>query len=268
MASRTKQKEEARARRLAEERARAAQNQRQRRMRLLGGIGLIAIVIVAVAIAISSSGGSSGSSASLGTPAAKQSAAAVTSELSGIPQSGNRLGSPSAKVTITEWGDLECPICRDFAAAAGNQLIANDVKSGKVQLVYRSLETATGGAPDGATIFPVQQAAAIAAGQQGKAWDYILTFYKLQGSEGTSYVNTAFLNGIAKLIPGLNFAQWSSARTSPNLTSQITADAAAASSKGFNSTPTLVVQGPKGQGQPIVGNVGYSAIESAIKSVS
>jgi protein-disulfide isomerase len=268
MASRTKQKEEARARRLAEERARAEQAQRQRRMRLVGGVVLIAIVIVGVAIAISSGGGSSSSSASLGTPAAKQSAAAVTSELSGIPQSGNRLGSASAKVTVTEWGDLECPICRDFADAGGKQLIAKDVKSGKVQLVYRSLETATGSAPDAATIFPVQQAAALAAGQQGHAWDYILTFYKLQGQESSGYVNTAFLNGIAKLVPGLNFAQWSSARNSPNVTSQVSADAAAAASKGFNSTPTLVVQGPKGQAQPLVGNVDYSAIESAIKSVS
>lgn len=238
-------------------------------MRILGGIVVIAIVIVGVAIAVSSGGGNnSSSSASLGTPAAKQAAASVQSALNGIPQSGNRLGSPSAKVTVTEYGDLQCPICKDFSAGAESQLISSDVRPGKVQLIYRSLETATSSAPDGATIFPVQQAAALAAGQQGLGWNYILDFYKLQGQEGTGYVNTAFLNGIAKLIPGLNFAQWSSARTSAGLTSQITADATSASTRGFNSTPTIVVQGPKGQAQPIVGNVGYSAIESAIKSVS
>jgi protein-disulfide isomerase len=266
MASRTKQKEEARARRLAEERARAERDSRQRRMRILGGIVVIAIAIVAVAVAISS--GNSSSSPGLQTAAAKTDAASVSSSLSGIPQSGNRIGSPSAQVTVTEYGDLECPICRDFASGAESTLINSDVRAGKVQLVYRSLETATQGAPNGQSIFPVQQAAALAAGQQGKGWDYILTFYKLQGPEQTDYVTPAFLDGLAKLVPGLNYAQWTSARTSSTLTNQVVADEQAAQARGFNSTPTVVVQGPKGQAQPLVGNYPYSAIESAIKSVS
>src|SRR5436305_7189511 len=59
MASRTKQKEEARERRLAEERARAAQAQRRRRFQMLGGAVIVAAAVVAVAIAISSGGSSS-----------------------------------------------------------------------------------------------------------------------------------------------------------------------------------------------------------------
>ena len=39
-------------------------------------------------------------------------------------------------------------------------------------------------------------------------------------------------------------------------------------SRGYNSTPTIVVQGPKGQAQPIVGAVSYKSLESTIKSVS
>ena len=53
MASRTKQKEQLRARRLAEERARAEQARRQRRLRMLGGVVVLAAAVVAVAIAIS-----------------------------------------------------------------------------------------------------------------------------------------------------------------------------------------------------------------------
>jgi protein-disulfide isomerase len=267
MASRTKQKEEARARRLAEERARAERESRQRRIRVLGGIVIIAVAIVVVAIAVSSGGGSS-SSVSLGTPAAKTTAASVNSSLSGIAQSGNRLGSPSAKVTVTEYGDLECPICKDFASGGESTLIAKDVRAGKVQLIYRSLETATEGAPNAATVFPEQQTAALAAGQQNKEWHYIELFYHLQGAEDSGYVTTAYLNGLAKLVPGLDFTTWSSNRSSPSLSAQVTADQQSAAAKGFNSTPTLVVQGPKGQAQPIEGAVGYDTLESAIKSVS
>src|SRR5947209_14536609 len=233
-------------------------------MQMLGGVLLAAIAVVAVAIAVSSSGGSS----TKASPAAFKSAAStVDSQLSGIPQSGVTLGSPNAKVTVTEFGDLQCPICRDFALGAENQLIANEIKSGKAKLVYKSLETAPGSSPN-PNIFGTQQAAAYAAGNQGKAWNYILVFYHSQGQEGTAYVNQSFLNGIAAAISGLNFSKWSSQSNSSALTSQVTSEEQQAASHGFNSTPTIVVQGPKGAAQPIVGNTDYGTLQSAIKSVS
>lgn len=268
MASRTKQKEAARARRVAEERAAAERAQRARRTRMLGGVILLAVVIVGVAIAISVSSSSGGSAAPKpNSTAGKKSASTVDSLLAGIPQSGVTLGSPKAKVTVTEFGDLECPICKDFALGSETQLISKDVRSGKVKLVYRSLETATGGAPD-PTIFPVQQAAAYAAGAQGKAWNYILLFYHQQGQEATGYVNQSFLNGLASQIPGLNYAKWASDTKNPAYTSQVTADQQAAAGQSLNSTPALVIRGPKGQAQPIQSLVDYPTLESAIKSVS
>ena len=229
------------------------------------GIVLTAIIVVGVAIAIFSSGGSS-SGPNPTSPAGKQQASAVSSLLSGIPQSGMTLGSSSAKVTVTEYGDLQCPVCRDFALGAQQQLISKDVRAGRVKMDYRSLCTATCNGPDQA-VFPTQQAAAIAAGQQNHAWDYIELFYHQQGTEGTSYVTDSFLNAIAREIPGLNFAQWSSARSQNSLAAQVTADQQAAQSAGFNSTPTIVVKGPKGQAPAIVGAASYSSIESAINKV-
>ncbi len=264
MASRTKQKEEARARRLAEEQARSERERRQRRMQMLGGMVIAAVVVVAVAIAISASGGSS--TPKPNSPAARASASTVSGLIAGIPQSGTTLGTSSAKVTVTEFGDLECPICRDFALGAENDLISSDVRSGKVKLVYRSLETATGNGPDPG-VFPTQQAAAYAAGLQQHAWDYILLFYHEQGTEDSSYVTSGYLEGLARQVSGLNVAKWSNDRTSPTLLAQVTADQQAAAVKGFNSTPTIVVQGPKGQAQPIIGDTDYGTLESAIKSV-
>ncbi len=229
------------------------------------GIVLTAIIVVGVAVAILSTGGSS-SGPNPTSAAGKQQAGVVSKRLGGIPQSGMTLGSPSAKVTVTEYGDLQCPICRDFALSAQQQLISNDVRSGKVKLDYKSLCTATCNGPDQA-VFPSQQAAAIAAGQQNHAWDYIELFYHQQGTEGTSYVTDSFLNAIAREIPGLNFAQWSSARTQNSLAAQVTADQQAAQSAGYNSTPTIVVKGPKGQAPAIVGDTSYSNLESAINKV-
>jgi protein-disulfide isomerase len=265
MASRAAQKQQARERRLAEEQARSERARRERRLRMLGGVVLLVVAVVAVAIAISSGGSSapktSGSSGS-------KAASTVDGLLAGIPQSGSTLGSPNAKVTVTEFGDLKCPVCKDFALGPESQIISNDVKSGKVKLVYRSLCTATCAGPQ-PSVFATQQAAAIAAGLQGKEWYYIELFYHLQGDETTSYVNSGFLDGLAKLVPGLDYNKWALDFGQSSLKAQVTADQNFATSKGYNSTPTLVVQGPKGTAQPIVGGgYPYSAYETAIRSVS
>ena len=236
-------------------------------MQMLGGVLVAAIVLVVVAIVVSSSGGGSSAPAATSS-AAKQQASAVNSLLSGIPQSGVTLGSPTAKVTVTEFGDLECPVCKEFATTSENQLISNDVRSGKVKLVYRSLETATGNGPNASWWVP-QQSAAYAAGAQNKAWYYIELFYHEQGDEATSYVNQSYLQGLAQQVPGLNYAAWQSARSSSQYAAQVTADEQAARASRFDSTPTIVIQGPKGQAQPIVGvPSSYSALESEINSVS
>lgn len=265
MASRKEQKEAARQQRLAEERARAERARRERRLRMVGGTVVAAIAIVAVLIAISSGGGS----AKVVKPtsaAAKAAQSTVNNLLAGIPQQGNTLGSPAAKVTVTEYGDLVCPVCKTFAEGAENQLISNEVRQGKVKLVYKALETASGQANN--SMFVPSQVAALAAGNQKKAWNYIELFYHEQGDETQGYVTNSYLSGLAAQIPGLNISKWSSDRQSSSLSTQVNADMQAAANAGYDSTPTILVSGPKSQAQPIVGDSTYSALQSAIKSVS
>lgn len=278
MASRKEQKEQARARRIAQEQARAEQARRQRRLRMLGGVVVIAAAIVAVAIAISAGG--SGPPPKPDSPAARRAQASVDSLLAGIPQHGNVLGSPKAKVTVTEFGDLECSVCDAFAlspsqtTSAGvpgsgieNQLIARDVRSGKVKLVYRSLETASGSNPD-SSAFLNQQTAAEAAGLQNKEWNYVELFYQQQQAEGTAYVTSSFLDGLAREIAGLNYSPWLSHSHDPALQAQVRRDGQFAAARGFNSTPTITFVGPKGGATPIIGlPTSYSQVESKINQV-
>ena len=270
MASRKEEKEAARARRLAEEQARAATAQRRRRMQIVGGVIAAAVVIVVVLVVVSS--GDNGKSGTIkpNSVQAKSTAASVDKLLKGIPQHGTTLGDPQAPVTVTEYGDLECPVCQEFAVGAENQLISNEVRSGKVKLVYKSFETATGGVSDASTIFPLQQTAAYAAGQQDRAWNYIELFYHEQGSEGTSYVNTSYLTDLAKQVPGLDVKQWNTDRFSPTLAGQVTSEEEAATGLGVSATPTLVATGAKThtQTKPVSGDLPYSDLQSMIKEVS
>jgi protein-disulfide isomerase len=266
MASRTKQKEEARARRLAEERARAERARRQQRIRMIGGAVLAAIVVVVVAIVISSGGAKKGG-IQTGTQK-NQTVTSVNQLLAGISQSGNTLGNPKAPITMTYYGDLKCPVCQAFTLQGGfSQLVSNDVRSGKVKVVYDAFCTATCSGPD-PNEFPVQQAAALAAGKQDKFWQFAELFYHEQGDETNAYVTTAYLDGLARQVTGLNFAAWDSARSDPNLTAEVSSQQSTGKTIGVSGTPTLIFKGPKGQAAASQAVPTYAQLQQVIKQVS
>jgi protein-disulfide isomerase len=266
MASRTKQKEEARARRLEEERQRSLKARRDRRIRSTLGIVLVAVVLVAVAIVVST-GGSKKSGLQKGDQK-NATVTAVNNLLAGIPQSGNRLGNPNAPVTMTYFGDYECPVCQAFTLEGGfPQLVQNDVRQGKVKVVYKSFCTATCNGP-GQSVFNTQQVAGLAAGEQSKFWQYTELFYHEQGQEDSGYVNEAYLTGLANQVTGLNLATWQSDRNNPNLAAQVSSDATTAQSFNVQGTPTLIFKGPKGQAAPSASVPTYAQLESTIKQVS
>ncbi len=233
---------------------------------MIGGVVVGAIVVIVVAIAVSSGGGSSKATGLQKGTAANKTATSVQSLLAGIPQSGAQLGNPKAPVTMTYYGDLECPICQDFTLNGGfSQLVSKDVRAGKVKVVYRAFQTAT----RDPTTFKTQQVAALAAGQQQKFWNFAELFYHEQGQEDTPYVTEAYLAGLAKQIPGLEISKWQTDRNDAALATQVAADGQQGNSIGVSGTPTLVFQGPTGKTtSPSASVPSYSQLQQSINQVS
>ncbi len=263
--TRKQRREQARAERKALEEAEAAGAQRRKRLIQLGSvIGAVVVIVVVIVVATSGGGGSGGIEKSKGA-APPKAQTEVTSLLAGIPQNGNTLGSPSAPVTMQYFGDLECPICKQFTLGALPKLIEKYVRAGKVKIEYRNLETATR-EPE---TFRTQQAAALAAGKQQKAWDFIELFYHEQGQEATGYVTEKYLQELAQQVPGLNLATWTSDRNNPQFTNTITADAQAANNAGFNGTPSFLIgkTGSAGQKYEYSSLTDPSGFEAAINKL-
>ncbi len=240
--TRKERREQARTERKAIEAA-AAQAARRRRMIQLGGVIGAAVVIVVVILLATGGGKKEG----LATGGQKSSeVAAVSTLIGGIHQSGNVLGNPNAPVTLQYFGDLECPICKEFTLSVLSTLIPKYVRTGKLKIEYRSMLTAT----HEQETFNTQQIAALAAGKQNLAWDYIELFYREQGQEGSGYVTEGYLQGLAQQIPGLNLPNWSAARNDPALAEQITHDAQTATQQGFTGTPSFMIGKTGGTPQP------------------
>jgi protein-disulfide isomerase len=233
--TRKQRREQARAQRKALEEAEAASAKRRARLTQLG-IVVAVVVAVIVVIAIATSGGGTKKIAP-NTKAASETVAAVSSLVGGIPQSGDVLGDPKARVTLQYFGDLECPICKQFTLGALQAIIPQWVRPGKLKIEYRALQTATR-EPE---TFRTQQAAALAAGKQGKMWQFLELFYHEQGEEGSGYVTESYLQGLAQQVPGLSLSSWSAARSDPAFTNAITADAQAATQQGFTGTPSFTI---------------------------
>jgi protein-disulfide isomerase len=234
--TRKQRREQARAQRKELEAAEASSAVRRKRLTQLG---IVAAVVVAIIVVILIATGGSGGTKNVvsGTKAANETVATVNSVVGGIPQQGNVLGYPSAPVTLQYFGDLECPICKEFTLGALPPLIKNYVRTGKLKIEYRSMETATR-EPE---VFKNQQVAALAAGKQNKMWHFIELFYHEQGEESSGYVTESYLQNLAQQVPGLNLTKWASDRNDPELSKQVANDAQAASNEGFTGTPSFLI---------------------------
>jgi protein-disulfide isomerase len=234
--TRKQRREQARSQRRELEQAEAASAVRRARLRQLGiVVGIVVAIIVVILIA--TGGGSKKSAPRPTSQTAKAIQAEITTLLAGIPQSGNTLGDPKAPVTLVYFGDLQCPICREFTLGAQPSLTQNYVRGGKLKIEYRSLETAT----KEPQTFKTQQVAALAAGKQNKMWQYIELFYHEQGEESSGYVTESYLQGLAQQVPGLNLPSWTAARNDAQLTNMLVNDAEAAANAGFRGTPSFLL---------------------------
>lgn len=156
--------------------------------------------------------------------------------LEGIPQHGIALGSSQAPVTLQFFGDLQCSESRQVMLGALPFLIRHWVRDGKLRLLFRSLQTETRSWNE----YTSQQAAALAAGRQKKAWTFIDLFYREQQPEFTYYADDAFLEGIATQAD-LNLERWTEDRESVDWIREIESDEGVAKAKKTDSTPSFLI---------------------------
>jgi hypothetical protein len=157
----------------------------------------------------------------------------VTALLAGIPQQGQTLGAPTAPVTLQLFAELE-----DYSSAGWfltylPEIISKFVRTDLLKIEYRAFKTNT----IGSEMFVKQQAAALAAGEQNKLWNYAYTFYFEQGKERTPYATESYLGNIARQVPALNIEQWDIDRNSDPRIEQVVEEDQQGRTEGIHVTP-------------------------------
>lgn len=255
MSSREKQKEQARAEREARERAAARADRRRRLLLQLGAVVAVAAIAIGGFIIF----GQKKDEPNASSGAAVAGVADARAMLRGIPQAGTSLGDPKAPVVLTEFADLQCPFCRDYALNVLPQIVERYVRTGRLRLELR-LRRFIG--PDS----DVAGRAAQAAATRNRMWNFIDLFYRNQGQENSGYVTDAFLSRIATAagVPASLVVKGNT--TAAALEKPMEMAESEAHAAGLESTPSFLIGPTAGEGKALdVQSLDIDAFAKAIE---
>lgn len=168
------------------------------------------------------------------------------------------LGKSSAKVTIVEFSDFQCPFCEKFFSESYGKIKSEYVDSGKVKFEFRHYP------------LPFHQnaqksaEAAECANRQNKFFEYHDLLFKNGKSDGTGLAiedlkKYADQLGLNKSTLGFGANKFNQCLDKGETADVIKKDMADATSAGVSGTPTLFVNGKK-----IVGAQPYDNFKQAI----
>jgi protein-disulfide isomerase len=215
---------------------------RRRTLQLAAGAAFLAALAVVVVLIVAGSGSSKG-----GDPTKIAEAGAVDALLAKSPQRDLTLGRADAPVHLIEYGDLQCPFCKEFSEAEIPAVIEGAVAAGKAKVTFRNMLII------GPESLPAG-AAAIAAGEQGRGWNYIETFYRNQAEENSGYVTEDFLETVARAAGVKDMATWNERRKSRAVRAEaVRTTESAEGTLGFHATPSFAIEGPSTDGLELLG---------------
>ena len=228
---------------------------RRKLLQLASAAVFLAIAGVVILIVVNANKSSGGDASNL------RDAEEVNRSLAGIPQNGMLLGNPKAPVTLIEFGDLKCPVCAAFSKEVIPAVVDSRVREGAARIEFRNF-----------TIIDEQSgpagAAALAAGEQGRGWNFLEIFYRNQGVETAPYADDAFLTAVARAAGVMDIPRWSRERRSARLSGEVEATSEEAQRLGFSGTPSFAVEGPRGKLEPLGTPGSTDELESAIDAAS
>jgi protein-disulfide isomerase len=229
-------------------RSKGAARARQASPRALAiGGGIVAVIVVAIVLAVVFSGGSGGGipknhvavgSLTNGLPGSSD----VAAEFKGIPQTGTTLGWPFAPVTMTEYIDLQCPICQEFETQVFPDILTKYIRTKKVKVVMKPW------AFIGPDSFRAQKVA-LAAAKQNLVFNFAAVLYDNQQTENTGWLTDQMLYNIAASVPGLKIDPLFAERNSASVKSEASQVAADAQAQKVSGTPTIFLT--KGANRPV-----------------
>lgn len=215
-------------------------NAERKRMAGLGLAGIGALIVVAL----------------LGSQLMSSGPTGQEIPLEGQPMTGNS----DANVTVVEFGDYRCPVCKQFHDQVWPQLKENYIDTGKVEFYFVNYafldqnfagQTSTRAAVAGECV--VNQ-------DEEQFWNFHDALYDNQGAERQDWATQDFLMDLAREnTEGLDYNQLQACIDDRKTSDKVQQDRSIGRSAGVTGTPSVYVNGDKIQ------NWEYNSLRAAIE---
>lgn len=193
---------------------------------LAGFLGIGAAVVLILVV-----GGNGSGSSSTGT---LPDANVIAQQFDGIPQAGNVLGKKTAPVTMVEYIDLQCPVCRSFETDIMPTIVDRYVRTGKLKVEARPIAII---GPDS----ELGRRGMIAAERQNRAFNFAQILYFNQGPENSGWLDDSIIASAARSIPGVNVKALQDAMDSSSVAAEAQTYDGEAQADGLSGTPLVLV---------------------------
>lgn len=162
-------------------------------------------------------------------------------EINRLAQGHPILGNPKAPVTLIEFGDFKCPVCRRFEETVFPLLKKDYIDTGKVKMTFLNMQFI---GPDSVT-----------AGIAGESvyhqnpqafWQFYDAIYRNQQDESTIWATPEFLVQLAKQhVTGIDVTRLEQDIRTQKYAADVERDMNNGKKLGINAVPAVYVNGVK-----------------------
>jgi protein-disulfide isomerase len=175
----------------------------------------------------------SGSTGATGT----QAAAAGTPLKVTVRSDQPTIGKANAPLTIYEFGDFQCPYCKQFYQQSYADIKAKYIDTGEAKLVFFHFPLSSIHVNA-----EISSEAAECANRQGQFEAYYNALYTNGQGDGTG-LDSASLKSYASQIAGINMTTFNTCLDSGQAKATVAADQAEGTALGVTGTPSFVING-------------------------
>jgi protein-disulfide isomerase len=153
------------------------------------------------------------------------------------------LGNPDAPVKIVEYGDYQCPSCRNFNLDIKPDVVKQEIDTGKAALYFQDMIVLDGNGIDDSNRMALA-AHSIYHQDKESFWKFTDAIYREQGQEKTGWATTDVILNLAKSekLP-IDYDKLKSDIENKTYQSEIDASLAQGNKLGVNSTPSFFING-------------------------
>jgi len=151
-----------------------------------------------------------------------------------IKQGSPFYGNETAPITIIDFSDFQCPMCKRHVDNTELQINSTYIQNGDVAYVFKHL-------PNRGLDSMQAALAAQCTNDQEKFWEYYNILYENQGQIDSGWVSTENLKKYASQIKGIDLIEFNSCYDTKKYEEHVQLDISLANSLGFTETPSFII---------------------------